>query len=97
MAIGKKTGGRKAGTPNKASSEIKKVLTDFMTENMDDLQDCVSHMKAVDRFDAYMQIMKFVVPTMKAVEMTVDSKMLKTPVIIQLDGKDPTEKELREL
>jgi hypothetical protein len=37
MAKGQKTGGRKAGTPNKATTEIKQAYKDLIEANLDNI------------------------------------------------------------
>ena len=38
MAKGNKTGGRKLGTPNKTTAELRQVITSFVSANIEDLQ-----------------------------------------------------------
>lgn len=86
---GKKFGGREKGTPNKQTAEIKEMFITLLHGNLDDMQDCLDSMKAPDRFNAYISIAKYVLPTMKAVELTAEVGFIQ-PVVINIgeDEKD---------
>lgn len=45
-----KTGERKKGIPNKVSGEIKDFFTDFLHENLDDMEECICVHKNIFRF-----------------------------------------------
>ena len=88
---GNKHGGRKKGSKGKASSEIKEFLSEFLHENLDDLQGCIQSMKAPDRFNAYMQVAKFIIPTMKAMDVKLEAESDFKPIQINFirDDKFP--------
>lgn len=68
MAIGEKTGGRTAGTPNKDTKAIREKFAMLVDNNVEQLQTDLDAMKPKDRVDSIIQFAKFVMPTLKAVE-----------------------------
>ncbi len=65
---GKKSGGRQAGTPNKGTSKLRSELFDIVEGNLDQLMVDLAEMKPTDRVKSLVDIMKFCLPTLKAVE-----------------------------
>lgn len=87
--------GRPKGAGNLASKDLKSKISLVVENNMEKLQSDLDDMKPVERANILLGLLKFVMPTMKAIDMTVESKMLRQPIIIELGGADPTEDELR--
>ena len=73
MARGVKTGGRKAGTPNKINSEIKEAFQLLIESNLEQLKYDIAEIEPMQRIQAIIQLSKFVVPNLKAVEQTFNS------------------------
>jgi len=77
---GKKTGGRKAGTPNKTTafskSVIQEVLTDYTNSELfhQDMKD----LEAKDRLDIMCKLMAFITPKPQSVDMSITSNKPKT-------------------
>lgn len=67
---GAKYGGRQKGTPNKVNADLRKQLADILDVGMEQFMIDLDQLKARERVDAFLQIAKFVIPTMKAVELT---------------------------
>ena len=59
----------RAGIPNKTTNEIKKMFSELLSENIDQLKEDLNEMKAVERFNSLMQLARYVMPTYKAIEM----------------------------
>lgn len=79
---GLKTGGRKAGTPNKDVKELTQNVQLLVENNIDKLQDDLDKLKPVDRVKAITELAKFVLPTLKAVEL--DTAETFNPIILDL-------------
>ena len=62
MAKGFKTGGRKAGTPNKVSSEIKVVLKDLIYEEFDNLHVHLNKLEPKDRIEVLLRLLPYALP-----------------------------------
>lgn len=67
--------GRPKGSSNKVTQEIREAFADIVHGNLDRVMLDLKHMQGKDRVRFIIDFAKFVVPTMKAVEMdaTIDS------------------------
>jgi len=74
MANGFKSGGRSPGTPNKTTTDFRQLFADLLYANFDTLQADLSALEPKDRVRALIDISKFVVPTIKAIEIKEDTK-----------------------
>lgn len=73
MARGVKTGGRTKGTQNKINSEIKVAFQLLIESNLEQLKYDIAELEPEKRIQAIIQLSKFVVPNLKAVEQTFNS------------------------
>ena len=64
--------GRPVGSPNKTTAEIRKAFQLLVSNNIDTLQADLDSMKPTERVKAMLELMKFVLPTLRAVEITED-------------------------
>lgn len=62
--------GRPAGSPNKITAEIRNAFQLLVSNNIDTLQADLDSMKPTERVKAMLELMKFVLPTLRAVEIT---------------------------
>ena len=80
MAKGKKTGGRKAGTPNKTTafskSVIQEILTDYTSSDM--FKKDMENLEPKDRLDIMVKLMAFTTPKPQSVDMSITSNKPKT-------------------
>lgn len=63
--------GRKAGTPNKSTTEFKKAISELISGNVDNLQtwlDYVAKDNPVKAFDLLIKMMEFVIPKLSRTE-----------------------------
>lgn len=68
MAKGYKTGGREAGTPNLVTADIKQHFEKLLEGNLEALQQDIESLEPKDRVKALLAIARFVIPTVKAIE-----------------------------
>ena len=54
--------GRPKGTKNKSTETIKRMLTDFISVNLDDLQEQYNQLEAKEKLMFFEKIVRFVVP-----------------------------------
>ena len=71
MAIGKKTGGRTKGTPNKTTSEIREHYQNLINSNLDLLDDDLKSLEPLQRLKMIIELSKFVVPILKATDISL--------------------------
>lgn len=80
MALGKKTGGRQKGTPNKATSFTKAVIQEILSEYYDTglLSKDMKALEPKERVDAMLKLAAFVTPKPQSVDMSITSNKPKT-------------------
>ena len=74
-ADGKKTGGRKKGTPNRSTEASKLLLTDFVGKNMHDMQalyEQIREEKPEKAFDVLFSALEYCLPKLSRVEGSVE-------------------------
>ena len=80
MALGKKTGGRQKGTPNKTTSFTKAVIQDILSEYYDTglLSQDMKALEPKERVDAMLKLAAFVTPKPQSVDMSITTGKPKT-------------------
>jgi len=73
MANRIKTGGRTKGTPNKNTVELREKFTLLLESNFEKLQKDINALEPKDRVKTLLDVAKFVVPTLKATDLSIDS------------------------
>jgi hypothetical protein len=88
MASGFKTGGRKAGTPNKISSEIKEVLSDFLQKEIDSLPEYFEAIEPKVRLEIIAKLLPYVLPKAEPeTQGANDATHLPVPIIVMSSRK----------
>jgi len=84
-----KTGGRIKGVPNKVSQNTRELITSIIDSNLDRFQEDLNSLQPRDRVNAILQLLKFNLPTLKAVEVstTDEPKNNFNPIIIHFDER----------
>ncbi len=81
MANGRKTGGRKAGTPNKATAQAREAIAQFVEGNLDKFDDWLVKIEkeegALAAFKCLTSLLEYHIPKMQRMEVTGE------------EGKDP--------
>ncbi len=73
MAVGYKTGGRKKGTPNKATQDVREAIAVFAEGNVSRLQewlDRIAEDDPVKAADLYVKLLEYHVPKLSRAELT---------------------------
>lgn len=66
-----KTGGRKAGTPNKAGAPMKELIKSFATDKWPEFLESWEAMDSnKDKCDAYIKVLQFILPKMASVDVS---------------------------
>lgn len=78
-----KTGGRKAGTPNKITQDLREKFKFLIEDNMDKLQNDIEQLEPKDRIKAIIDLSRFVLPTLRATDIKTNTDNF-TPTIINL-------------
>jgi hypothetical protein len=87
MARGEKTGGRTKGTPNRTTAEIRDLFQKLVDENIDTISDDLKELKPEQRLKFLIEFAKFVIPTVKAIEVTTQPTAIQ-PFQFEIIGRD---------
>jgi hypothetical protein len=79
-----KTGGRKIGTPNKNTKQIRDNFQMLVEGNLEQLDQDIKSMTPKDRVKTILELSKFILPTLKAIDLSASKESEITPVIIHL-------------
>ena len=80
-----KYGGRKSGTPNKVTSELREAYTELIQNNIGKIQhlfDKVSETNPTKALELLLKLSEFAIPKLKAIEVSNDSEK---PMYTSLD------------
>ena len=64
--------GRPKGSVNKSTAQIRNFFLEFMSENLDELQDSFKELSASEKFKVILQMSKFVIPQIQATNLKID-------------------------
>ena len=67
---GQKFGGRTKGTPNRNTDEIRQNFQRLIENNLTTLENDIKELEPKDRIKAILDLSKFVLPTLKATELS---------------------------
>jgi hypothetical protein len=84
-----KTGGRRKGVANKTTDELRSMIVNLLDDNFDVLQADIASLDPKDRVRALIDLMRFAVPTLKAIE-DVDKKKGVDKIVITVSDKPYT-------
>jgi uncharacterized protein YjcR len=82
MANGIKTGGRTKGTPNRTTNEIRERFQKLVDDNLTQLENDIKDLEPKERIRTILELSKFVLPTLKATELTTSTENDLKPVRI---------------
>lgn len=60
--------GRPPGSRNKAQNKIRQFFSDFVTDHMEELDEAFKELDAKDKFKFIIDLSKFIIPNLKAIE-----------------------------
>ena len=64
---GIKTGGRKAGTPNKVTKELRETLKGILARELDAIQATLDKLSAKDRLEVVLKLMPYCMPKLDTI------------------------------
>ena len=92
MAYGQKTGGRKAGTPNKVTSDLKDRIVALIDERFDSIAYDMELLEPKDRVASYLKLLEYVLPKQR--EQKIDLPTLTDKPIMEKDLDTMTDAQL---
>ena len=84
MAVGVKTGGRTAGAVNKTTAEIREHYQNLVSNNLEQLDCDLKSLEPLQRLKMVIELSKFIVPTLKATELTDGAENGFIPIVIKI-------------
>jgi hypothetical protein len=82
---GQKTGGRSKGTPNRTQAQIREYYQQLLSENLDQLSIDIQSLEPLQRIKYLIELSKFVIPTLKAVEGSPKNEEFQN-IVIRYEG-----------
>ncbi|NDP25874.1 MAG: hypothetical protein GZ087_00380 [Flavobacterium sp.] len=79
-----KTGGRKLTTPNKNTLQIRNSFQLLIENNLEQLETDLKQLKPLERLKILLEIAKFVIPTLKATELSTSTENGFKPIVIEM-------------
>jgi hypothetical protein len=76
--------GRKSGSTNKTTTEIRKKYLELIEKNFEQLETDLQTLKASERVKAIIELSKFILPTLKAAEMSLSNETKFQAIEIEL-------------
>jgi len=76
MAKGFKTGGRKHGTPNKVTKDLKEWITKIITSQQATIEKDFKTLEAKDRIMLFEKLLSYVVPRKQSIDVSQEYKEL---------------------
>jgi hypothetical protein len=76
MAAGKKTGGRKGGTLNKATADFRLQINSFLAKNWNKVQLDFDKIDPKDRLQFIEKLLRYTTPALSSVSATIDYEKL---------------------
>jgi len=76
--------GRKSGSTNKTTNEIRKKYLELIENNFEQLETDLKSLKASERVKAIIELSKFILPTLKATEMSLNNETKFQAIEIEL-------------
>ena len=73
MAYGTKTGGRKAGTPNKVTSDLRGRIEQLVNDQFDVIKADLETLDPKDRIAAYQRFIEYVLPKQREQKIDLSS------------------------
>jgi len=74
--------GRPKGTPNKLTTELREQFTQLLENNLDKMQIDIDQLEPKDRVKVLLELSKFVIPVLRATEITTDLNDRFQPIVI---------------
>ncbi len=89
MAKGFKTGGRKKGTPNKLTREVRESLSAIIDNELEQLPEWLEQLDTKDRLDVLCKLLPYVLPKLRQTELSLSRNEKINHVTIEII--DPNE------
>ena len=69
-------GGRKPGKPNKATTDLRQWINDFIDSNLEQIKEDWKRLEPRERIVLFEKLLKYSIPTLQATSLTTDFEKL---------------------
>jgi hypothetical protein len=85
---GNNLGGRKDGSKNKVTQDIRKAFENLINNNIETMQKDLDALESKDRLRMIIDLSAYVIPKLKQIELEASASVIEDfkPLIINLDG-----------
>lgn len=73
---GTKTGGRKAGTPNKVTKELRETLKSIIGKELDTIPATLDKLTPKDRLEVVLKLMPYCMPKLETINGSYDQSLI---------------------
>lgn len=71
---GQKTGGRQKGSLNRSTLQVRNYFLELINSNIETIQDDLNTLEPLQRIKIIIELSKFVLPTLKATDLTINDE-----------------------
>jgi hypothetical protein len=82
FAKGNTGGGRRKGSKNIATGELREFINGFINDNTDNIQNDFEALEPKERIDTLIKLMEYSLPKLNRTELSTDSEREKNKVVI---------------
>ena len=90
MIKGTKTGGRKIGTPNKTTGELREKLKDIILDELADIPKLIQQLEPRQRLDVITKLLPFITPRITPVEEYIEEDQRPIIQLVNLNAGEYT-------
>jgi hypothetical protein len=80
--------GRKYGSKNKNTEDVRTAFKLLIENNLKGLEDDIKSLEPKDRIKSILELSRFILPTLKAVDIQTDTTDIFEPVIIHFTNRN---------
>ena len=88
--------GRPKGATNKDTAEIRNSFQYLIENNLEQLENDLKELKPFERIKVILELSKFVLPTLKATELSTTTENAFNPIIINITTPDDVKRMINE-
>ncbi|MEC5165161.1 hypothetical protein RCH18_000886 [Flavobacterium sp. PL11] len=93
---GQKFGGRTKGVTNKDTAEIRNSFQYLIENNLEQLESDLKELKPFERIKVILELSKFVLPTLKATELSTTTENAFIPIVVNITTPEDVKRMINE-
>lgn len=93
---GQKFGGRTKGATNKDTAKIRSSFQYLIENNLEQLEIDLKELRPFERIKVILELSKFVLPTLKATELSTTTESSFNPIVVQITTEQDVKRMINE-